>query len=443
MPDTKFALNRPDAHGIPGGNLDLDPSDPLELEIALSGMEKYMSRAFAASTNKQDHGSHWNWWTRWCTVWKRPPLRQYNHQFATRKQADTETFLQAAAVPWILSRMKSRGRPRPLPSSAVAVIRAVRRVHVSKGYELPPLKMVNLVLRGICDEYLELHGPESLWPHRKEPFQTKTIHGLMDWYPLHIADTRFACTLCMATALLTQTGLRKAEISSLRRTFTKKCMSRASVAWVINGVTHTEVTPDMIKGLVPGRDHAMVTPPPSKSDRFGVIWSNSPIYLMIDHSSKINAASWLASLEINVPVLGLQARRDTPLFTMGDGNPPSGSQLDQALKTALSSIMPNEVPHHSWHSFRIHFACSLKAAGVQDSDIMLLCRWQTVDSLRIYARINAHDYIEFLSRAMNADISQMQTANWPKTAGGDWDIELDDTDCVQASGNICISDAGP
>jgi hypothetical protein len=247
-------------------------------------------------------------------------------------------------------------------------------------------------------------------------------------------------TLCIATALLTQSGLRKAEVSSLRRVFTKKCMSRASVAWVINGVTHTEVTPDMMASMVPGRDYAMVTPPPSKSDRYGVVWGNSPIYLLLDPTRKLNAAAWLASLEVMIPVFDLQTRRDTPLLTQADGRPPSGTQLDASLRSALACILPAQDAHHSWHSFRIHFACSLKAAGVQDSDIMLLCRWQTVDSLRLYARINAHDYIEFLNRAQNADISQMQTANWPTTAGGAWDIELDDTYSMQGLDALDITD---
>jgi hypothetical protein len=214
------------------------------------------------------------------------------------KEMETEVFLQAAAIPWILSRMTTRGKERPLPSSAAAVIRGVCRVHWVKRYRLPPLDMVNQVLKGLCDEYQELHGPESLQPHRKEPFKRSTIAGLMDWYPNNILDPCFARTLCMAmaTALLTQSGLRKAEISSINRHFTKKCMSRASVAWVIAGVPHTEITPELIHSMVPGRDYAMVTPPPSKSDRFGVVWGNSPIYLILNPAQAMNAATWLTEL---------------------------------------------------------------------------------------------------------------------------------------------------
>ena len=420
--------------------MELNPRDEAQLEEAMAGMHAYLARSYAESTSKQDHGSHWNWWTKWCNVWRTAPTRQYHHYFATMKQMETEIFLEAAAVPWILTRMTSRGRDRPLPSSAVAVIRGMRRVHTSKGYQRPPLDMVNQVLKGLCDEYLELHGPESLQPHRKEPFKRSTIAGLMDWYPKNILDECFANTLCMATALLTQSGLRKAEIASMSRRFTKKCMSRASVAWVIDGVTYTEVTPDLIRSMVAGRDYAMVTPPPSKSDRFGVVWGNAPIYLVFNPAQDMNAATWLAKLEIALPVFGLVERRDTPLLTMADGKPPSPSQLDGALKKALAAILPAQQDHHSWHSFRIHFACSLKAAGCQDSDIMLLCRWQTVDSLRLYARINAQDYINFLDQAQRADVDQLQAANWPAAAGGDWQIELDDTDAVSALAGVRISE---
>ena len=406
-------------------NMALNPEDPADLETALDGMQTYLNRSFASSTTAQDKGSNWVWWSKWCATWRTSPLRNYHHSFASLKEARTEIFLQAAAVPWILQRMKpGKGRSRPLPSSAAAVIRGVRRLHVARGFELPPLTLVNRMIKGICDEYLELHGPESLEPHRKEPFTADIIRKLLVWYQAFIPTEERKLMLCVATTLLAQSGLRKAEIASIKRVFTRKCMSRASVAWLIDGVLHADPTPQQLARLVPGRDFAVVKPPPSKSDRFGEVWGNLPIYLLYEPDQAINAATWLRKLELEHPTTG-DTRSATPLFQLEDGKPPSSSTLDEHLKQALAQVAPDVKHLHSWHSFRIYLACSLKAAGCQDSEIQALCRWQTLESLRIYARLNAEDYAAFLARAQATDISQIQSANIPQASGGNWGIELD------------------
>ena len=59
--------------------------------------------------------------------------------------------------------------------------------------------------------------------------------------------------------------------------------------------------------MQPGRDGAILIPPPSKADQTGEIWGVHPIHLAYDPTDRANAASWLRKLELKLPVVG--ARR--------------------------------------------------------------------------------------------------------------------------------------
>lgn len=81
--------------------------------------------------------------------------------------------------------------------------------------------------------------------------------------------------------------------------------------------------------------------------------------------------------------------------------PFSGPQLDAALRHLLLRSQPkNTASLYSWHSARIFLATMLFAAGVSRAEIQVLCRWQSDESLRIYARLDAAKSASFLGRAM-------------------------------------------
>ena len=54
---------------------------------------------------------------------------------------------------------------------------------------------------------------------------------------------------------------------------------------------------------------------------------------------------------------------------------------------------------YTWHSFRIGLATRLHRAHVSDSDIQAICRWQSAESLKIYIKMTAEDYLERLTKA--------------------------------------------
>jgi len=65
--------------------------------------------------------------------------------------------------------------------------------------------------------------------------------------------------------------------------------------------------------LLPGRDGAVIIPPPSKADQTGEIWGVHPIHLPYDPTDRANAATWLRDVELTLPVHG-ERRTSTALF---------------------------------------------------------------------------------------------------------------------------------
>ena len=52
-------------------------------------------------------------------------------------------------------------------------------------------------------------------------------------------------------------------------------------------------------------------------------------------------------------------------------------------------------------------------SGASHAQIQAVCRWQTEDSLRIYARLNASKYKQLLDGACAADVQSVTAATLP------------------------------
>jgi hypothetical protein len=404
-----------------GSEWALRPVDHEQLRTACMAMYGNMEKSAPKGTLSQDK-SHWSWWVRWCKTWNTPPMRTDHksntgtHWVGSRREA----FLQAAALPWILCRMKARGREFPLPTSALQVLLGVRRVHRRLGYELVPFRQVTSVLKTMMHDYCTEHGPESLLPQRKSPFMHWMVLELLAICRLPGSKigvrsvdpgSRFWVCLVALIALMAQSGFRKAEVTA-RGAFTKKNMSRASLYWIIDGVVVRSPTESQLRNLRPG-DYAAITPPPAKADQFGAVYGGLPVYLPFSHATALCAARELQQLELSWPVSGPE-RRATPLFAGDDSKAFTASTLDTVLRNMLCTMMTTKEAHaFSWHSFRIFLACSLLSAGASGSQIQALCRWQSDRSLRVYARLACTDYAALLQRANGQDIGQINTARLP------------------------------
>ena len=131
-----------------------------------------------------------------------------------------------------------------------------------------------------------------------------------------------------------------------------------------------------------------------------------------------------AAIELRSPVsCSEEARRALPLFceeiTRDDtqvsgykARPFSASSLDTLLSNLLRKVVPKkEAELYSWHSFRIALACALMHSGVPPEEIQRICRWESLQSLRIYGRFEGSAYIERLSRIKGVNLSRVQMAD--------------------------------
>ena len=103
-----------------------------------------------------------------------------------------------------------------------------------------------------------------------------------------------------------------------------------------------------------------------------------------------------------------------PLISADNKRPLATGQLDSMLQRILGGVVGKaNASKYSWHSARIYLACSLLAAGASVAQIQALCRWQTEDSLRVYARLNPSSYAALLTRASCADVQSVSVASLP------------------------------
>jgi hypothetical protein len=426
-------------------DLALRPDDSEDLTQAVQMVHSLMADAYAASTSKQDWGSHWNWWTLWCKQWNTRPIRYKRLDNMNSWEREREIYLMAAAIPWILYRMKGRGRMWPLPESAAKVIRAVMRIHHTLGYKMAPegLKSVNLVVKALQTRYTDIHGPESLEPHRKEPMPfwlTEELVLLFTRCLMHSEDraVKFGGKLVLGIemwvslvamiALHYQSGLRKGESTSQTQTLSKKDMSRASLTWLIDGVVVVAPTRMQLLGMVGGRDFAVVKPPPSKCDTHGITWGSKLMYFLYDEAQHAGAARALRQLELRLPVSDNNRRR-TPLFVSAPGVAMSGTMADHMLNTALANLAPDTFGQYSWHSFRRALAVSMLKAGCTPAEIQAVCRWQSEESLWIYAQLEPEDYAAILARSYGQNFQRSMAHNLPT---------IDEAEMVRGLGNVEI-----
>ena len=171
----------------------------------------------------------------------------------------------------------------------------------------------------------------------------------------------------------------------------------------IQGVAYPHLSRRQLLTLTTN-DVVVIKPPPSKADPFALVWGNRPIYGDFHPTDPANMARAIRDLFLNVHV-DIQLWDTTHLFVDDDMQCLTGNFMDNMVKYALKALglTDEEAKLYSPHSFRIYLACALKAAGKSDSEIQMMCRWQSLDSLRLYARMGHVQYCALLRDARAAD----------------------------------------
>ena len=329
----------------------------------------------------------------------------------------------AGALPWIMMRMepaKGSSTP-PKPTSGLKVIGHVRRVHL-KRYHFPhfvPLTAAVMACDGLCKRYIEVNGPDSLMPNRKEPLTNEIISDILDLFHTgtkvgrRTIDSSSVAWSSIFTMyhLAAQTGMRKAEMTKAAGDkWTRKEVAMTNVRWLINGTIYNHLTPALADQLTDGRDYCLFTPPLSKADQLGLHWGACTIYLRYSKYDKICAARMLAHLELLRKVPPAK-RADTPLFVDFTGAAFGAHAASDMFGKILLLVLPDPLhaKRYSMHSFRIYLACALLEAGASNGTIQTMLRWRSDEALKIYARINDYKYADWLTKASQAKVSNIRT----------------------------------
>ena len=101
---------------------------------------------------------------------------------------------------WVAARIKPKRKsdPQAKPSSVLQVLLAIRRIHKLKGLLqcLPPTAAVTPIVKGMVSRFRDVHGPEALLPHRKEPIPYVVVDYILEKTPdgpLTPKDTKARC----------------------------------------------------------------------------------------------------------------------------------------------------------------------------------------------------------------------------------------------------------
>jgi hypothetical protein len=382
-------------------------------EIAVSTADS----AFSLRTAKQDQG-HWQAWVNYCRAMGTTPERPQVDPLRDRTAYLRELVLLINALTFFMKTRKPRSRADEVikPQSAMNILLGVNRVLKRNHSALIPLKALTVPLKGLMRQFIQRFGPRSLIPKRRSPFTNGMIAtmvslpqgtmlaglGSLDW------SARAGLSLRAALAVATTTGMRKAELfKSDSETF---FLTWELVAWVIDGVAVARPSVAQLQALGPA-DFLVITPPPSKADQFNTVWGSAPMYAPFRNTLR-NAARAMAELVIKVGPS--KCRADEAVFTNNAGLPLTTTLMSEVLKAMIASFLPAEASTlYSWHSARVYLATALHAAGCKPALIQALLRWQTEESLRLYALTSRHEAANLLDKAATANVAAIRSSALP------------------------------
>ena len=343
-----------------------------------------------------------------------------------RDRPERNAHLLAVLMFYAVSVCKPRisGRRWIKPGSALAYPLAIIRIFARWSIPMPGYKLLKAAAAGLARDYIRYHGPHSLAPVRAEPMKFAMVRDMCNIPTDGRAISAFTWTdtshevfvFRRLVCVLMFSGLRLGEIvgngSGEVTYITLDC-----VAWRINGVIVKNPTAAQLHSLRPGRDAAIVSPPRSKPDQWGEIHCPFPMIFTFDDRDPINAASAIRDVELRYG-LSCSRRDTTPLFATAEGRVYTHHYLDRLLRNVLAHLYGERVASiYSFHSFRSGLATALHAAGVEDSMIMLICRWMCPESLHVYRRMGTAEHERLIAKAARVRIDAIQSANVAAVAG--------------------------
>ena len=379
-------------------------------------------------TTRRTDASHWRFWTTFCDVILGTSLIRDNHAAnngTDRAGYEHEVLLQNMFLVWRYATMVPRRRRDPAanPESASKSLLAVRRAHKRRGITMAAAPTSALVIKGLLNEYVRLHGPESLMPHRKDPLTNEMMYDIADSVS-HTPDgitvgrvvVSWTCRAFLVfwalLCTLRHAGARKADLLPvIASEFCGRDPARSNFQFIIGGQLYADPSPELLRSVKPG-DSVRVRPPPSKADPWALTFGNALIYLpYVDDIT--NAARAIVNMELAAPCRGA-ARHAEPAFSVEDGVSLDHGLADNVFDKNTTAALGAEVAATvSLHSGRVWLACALLAKRKCDGTIQAMQRWKSVESIKVYAKMQPEEYIAHLLDAIDAKVTAQMRDSIP------------------------------
>jgi hypothetical protein len=406
-----------------------------DLAAELADVRETSLEGWSARTTKLER-SHLRYWRAFCKerglrVWR----DDHDANCGRNKHGyQREVDVLCAFLLYVVRHIKPKSkRPEALPSSSMNVVRGVRRAQAKRvpPIEMVPVKAAKPVLKAITKRYMRKHGYKTLLPRRREPwrkphlkkmFKLRTQHGVKLGTHTVSGSLFWICIFAMLETLA-QSGMRCSEalVASLSAWHPAEHLTRANLVWCIGGVLFTTPSRAQLEGLTED-DYALLIPPPSKTDEFGVIWGDKPMYLPIRFKADYCAALRLREIELAFPLDSDETRAQTPLFCTDSFEPITHDTAHKILAAIKELVLTDEWDKSlfTFHSFRVTLASQMGEMDCSDSEIQSMCRWQTKQSLRIYKRMQPAAAIQLLDKAAKANLKSYTAANIPTISSYDY-----------------------
>ena len=277
------------------------------------------------------------------------------------------------------------------------------------------LDVVSLACKGMCRNYVDKFGVDTLVPERKLPFTDEIVREMFNvvdgtkYGGLEVEWSSYfwiAIDACFKTLL--EEGSRKDEVAkkSADTPFRKGRFTFASLVWYIDGKElKRPPTREELLTLRVG-DGVLLNHGISKNDPFGTYFAATPSFLAYREGGQRCACRALARLELAAAVPPAM-RSTTPLFGPTPGEEFTHHELDMALHLLLTrgAMVPeDELTNYSVHSFRIFAACALLAAKCPRWMIKRLLRWRGDESLDVYSRVNNTEWAAWTSKILDVSV---------------------------------------
>ena len=404
--------------GDDGSMYALRPKDPAYWHELMCGVDEAIADGVNDNTSKGEHSAWTRYYLPYCARLRTTAWRGV--QAAINPVREGAFICGFAMEVWRKMKPRRRADAAPRVDSVRNVVGHIRRRHERRGQQLVSTKMLAHVMKGMVRRRIADHG--LALPVRAEPFtadENVRMKSVPPGTPVagRQRDARFWAGWRLIDTYADQAGPRKSEIVG----YEDIAFTRADVQFVLNGRVIPDPSPSDLNAMKSGRDRVHVKVNISKADFDGTKFGPSLVALLLNADNPMSFAAAVVDYELAYPLRGA-ARRTTPLFTTDGVTPWTGSLIDATLTAVMrATLTPAQRIRKTFHSKRVWVATGLSDLKSSDGEIQAMVRWSSVESLRIYARMNLDYQARKRDSLAHANVESLNATSTPDIGDGGGD----------------------